>query len=95
MPQGRLTMGVAPAGRQPVGRGTARKGCHLQGRGGRPLTGWLPTGNGNCCLRRGGDDGDVARAESSSLSSMAATSHVAKSPGCMGNLGGYGFLVTK
>ncbi|RWW40069.1 hypothetical protein BHE74_00054538 [Ensete ventricosum] len=30
--KGRLTTGSAPAGRQPTGRGTARKGCRLQWR---------------------------------------------------------------
>ncbi|RRT51040.1 hypothetical protein B296_00012715 [Ensete ventricosum] len=30
--QGRPTVGTMPAGRQPMGKGTAHKGCHLQGR---------------------------------------------------------------
>ncbi|RRT53114.1 hypothetical protein B296_00039242 [Ensete ventricosum] len=40
-------------------RGDARGGADR--RGGHPLTGWLPTGKGNRCLRKGGDDGDTMR----------------------------------
>ncbi|RWW05087.1 hypothetical protein GW17_00031659 [Ensete ventricosum] len=43
---GRPTAGSTPVGRQPTGRGIARKGCRLQGR--RPWRcrsqGWLPLG---------------------------------------------------